>query len=48
MALSEKKVLIVLAEKDFDDEEYDRVKRLLDSKGVKVTVASSISEKSGE
>lgn len=41
MALSEKKVLMVVAERDFDNEEYDRVKKVLESKGIKVTTGSS-------
>jgi len=41
MALSEKKVLMVLAERDFNEEEYDLVRRVLESKGIRVTVASS-------
>ncbi|MGQ9645172.1 MAG: DJ-1/PfpI family protein [Thermodesulfobacteriota bacterium] len=41
MALSDKKVLMVVPERDFNDEDYDRVKKVLESKGVKVTTGSS-------
>lgn len=41
MALSEKKVLMVVPHQDFNDEEYDRVKKVLESKGIKVTTGSS-------
>ncbi|MFB3887788.1 MAG: DJ-1/PfpI family protein [Thermodesulfobacteriota bacterium] len=41
MALSEKKVLMVVAERDFSDEDYDRVKKVLEAKGIKVTTGSS-------
>jgi protease I len=41
MALSDKKVLMILPERDFNDEEYDRVRRVLESKGIKITTGSS-------
>lgn len=41
MALSDKKILMVVPERDFQDEEYDRVNKVLQSKGIKVTIDSS-------
>lgn len=40
MALSEKKVLLVIADRDFQDEEYEITKKVLEGRGVKVEVAS--------
>jgi protease I len=41
LALSDKKVLMVVPERDFNDEDYDQVKKVLESKGIKVTTGSS-------
>ncbi len=41
MALWDKKILMIVPEQDFDDEEYSRVKRVLEAKGLKVTTGSS-------
>ncbi|HIE28299.1 TPA: DJ-1 family protein [Candidatus Poribacteria bacterium] len=40
MALTDKKALMVLPYRDFEDREYDIPKRMLEARGVKVTVAS--------
>jgi len=39
--LSSKKVLMILAPKDFQDQEFSKPKDLLEAKGVKVTIAST-------
>ena len=39
--LNAKKVLMVIAPKDFQDQEYAKPKALLEAKGIKVTVASA-------
>lgn len=40
MVLSEKKVLLVIADRDFQDEEYEITRKVLEGRGVKVEVAS--------
>lgn len=40
MSLTNKKVLMVLPYRDFEDKEYDISKRMLEARGVKVTTAS--------
>jgi len=42
MALTDKKVLVVVPPRDFDDQEYDLTRRVLESKGIRLTVASTI------
>jgi len=42
MALRDKKVLIVVPARDFDGEEYDMTRRVLESKGLRPTVASTV------
>ena len=39
--LSNKKALLIIAPKNFQDEEYTKIKNILESAGVKVTVAAS-------
>lgn len=39
--LSSKKVLLIIAPKDFQDQEFSKPKEILEARGVKVTVASS-------
>ena len=39
--LSSKKVLIIIAPKNFQDQEFSKPKGLLEAKGVKITIASS-------
>ena len=39
--LSSKKVLLVIAPKDFHDQEFSKPKEMLEAQGVKITVASS-------
>ncbi|MBI2369248.1 MAG: DJ-1/PfpI family protein [Deltaproteobacteria bacterium] len=41
MALSDKKALMVVPPSDFQDEEYERPRRILESRGIRVTVASN-------
>jgi len=41
MALSDKKILLILGERDFNDEEYDRVRKVLEFKGARVSAGSS-------
>lgn len=41
MALADKKVLLVIPPKDFQDEEYEITRKVLEGRGVKVEVASS-------
>jgi len=41
LALSDKKVLMIVPDRDFNDDDYDRVKNVLESKGIKVTTGSS-------
>jgi len=41
LALSDKKVLLVVPERDFDEQQYERVLRVLESRGIKVTTGSS-------
>jgi protease I len=40
MALTNKKALMVLPFRDFEDKEYDIPKRILEARGIKVTIAS--------
>lgn len=40
MAVAGKKVLMILAPKDFEDEEYDKIRKILEGRGAKITVAS--------
>lgn len=40
MSLSDKKVLMVLPYRDFEDKEYNIARRMLEARGIKVTVAS--------
>ena len=40
-ALSSKKVLMIIASKDFQDQEFSKPKALLEAKGVKITIAST-------
>ena len=40
MALSDKKVLVVVPPEDFEDKELDLTRRVLESRGLKVSVAS--------
>jgi protease I len=41
MDLSSKKVLMIIAPKDFQDKEFSEPKKVLEAKGVKITVAST-------
>jgi len=41
MALSDKKVLVVVPPRDFDGQEFDLTRKVLESKGLKLTVAST-------
>jgi len=41
VALSDKKVLMIVPDRDYNDEDYDRVRKVLESKGIKVTTGSS-------
>ena len=40
MAVAGKKVLMILAPKDFGDEEYDKIRKILEGRGAKITVGS--------
>jgi protease I len=41
MAISDKKILLILGKRDFNDEEYDRVRKVLEFKGARVSMGSS-------